>query len=102
MLEKFVLEFVLGLSAAHTNTNSLHYMLEKVVFKFVLGLAAPHPNTHPLLCTLQNFVLGISVPQPNTTPVPYCVQNGSAGAVLGRDAGRIRRTPAPVLRGDQR
>ena len=53
MLEKFVLEFVLGLSAAFTNTNSLHYMLEKVVFKFVLGLAAPHPNTNQLLSTLQ-------------------------------------------------
>ena len=53
MLEKFVLEFVWGLSAAFPNTNSLHYMLEKVVLKFVLGLAAPHPNTNQLLSTLQ-------------------------------------------------
>ena len=85
-----MLEFVLGLSAAFTNTNSLHYMLEKVVLKFVLGLAAPHPNTNPLLSTLQkNFELGISAPQPNTTPVPYCVQNG---------ASTVLQTPPPHLR----
>ena len=53
MLEKFVLEFVLGLSAAHPNTNSLLYMLEKFVLEFVLGLAAPHPNTNQPLSTLQ-------------------------------------------------
>ena len=53
MLEKFVLEFVLGLSAPHTNTNCLLYMLEKRVLEFVFGLAAPHPNTNQLLSTLQ-------------------------------------------------
>ena len=90
MLDNFVLEFVLGLSAAFTNTNSLHYMLEKVVLKFVLGLAAPHPNTNPLLSTLQkNFELGISAPQPNTTPVPYCVQNG-ASTVLQTPPSHLR------------